>query len=62
MEEAIFATLRPGGWEREQHYVVIRHRSQAGQLLLVPHHMVILVSYNDQALKDWVHRHRGKQG
>ena len=27
-EEAIFATHRPGGWERMQHQVVIRCRTQ----------------------------------
>ena len=61
-EEAIFATHCPSGWEREQHYVVVRRRSQRGQLLLVPHHTVILVSRNDLALQELVHRHRGKQG
>jgi len=61
-EEAIFATHCPSGWEREQHYVVVRRRSQGGQLLLVPHHTVTLVSRNDLALQELVHRHRGKQG
>ncbi len=46
-EEAIFAAHRPNGWEREQYYVVIRRSIQGGQLLLVPHHTVILVSRND---------------
>ena len=59
---AIFATHRPSGWEREQHCMVVRRRIQGGQLLLVPRHTVILVSGNELALKDLVHRHRGKQG
>ena len=61
-EEAIFASHRPVGWDREQHYVVVRRRSQGTQLLLVPHHTVILVSRDDLPLKELVHRHRGKQG
>ena len=61
-EEAIFASHRPGGWEREQHYVVVRRRSQGGQRLLVPHHTVILVSRDDLPLDELVRRHRGKQG
>jgi len=61
-EEAIFATHRPSGWDREQHYVVVRRRSRGGQLLLVPHHTVTLVSRNDLALEELVRRHRGKQG
>ena len=59
-EEAIFASHRPGGWDRERHCVVIRRRSQGAQLLLVPHHTVILVSRNDLPLKELAHRHRGK--
>ena len=61
-EEAIFASHRPDGWEREQHYVVVRRGSQGAQLLLAPQHTVILVSRNDLPLKELVHRHRGKQG
>ncbi len=61
-EEAIFATHRPSGWEREQDYVVVRCRSQNGQALLAPRHTVILVSRSDLPLKELVLRHRGKQG
>ena len=61
-EEAIFATHHPAGWDRMQHYVVIRRRTRGGQFLLVPQHTVILVSRNDLSLKELVHRHRGKQG
>ena len=61
-EEAIFATHHPNGWDRMQHYVVIRRRTQGGQFLLVPRHTVILVSRNDLPLEELVHRHRGKQG
>ncbi|MDE0225404.1 MAG: transposase [Gammaproteobacteria bacterium] len=61
-EEAIFASHRPGRWEREQHYVVVRRRMRGGQLLLVPHHTVILVSRDDLPLDELVRRHRGKQG
>ena len=61
-KEAIFASHRPSGWDREQHYVVIRRRRQGAQLLMVPHHTVILVSRNDLPLKELVRRHRGKQG
>lgn len=61
-EEAIFATHRPRGWDREQHYVVIRRRMENGQMLLVPRHTVILVSRDDLPLDELVRRHRGKQG
>ncbi|MXX06334.1 MAG: hypothetical protein F4Z71_06185 [Gammaproteobacteria bacterium] len=61
-EEAIFAAHRPGGWDREQHYVVVRRRSVDGQGLLIPHHTAILVSRNDLPLAELVARHRGKQG
>lgn len=61
-EEAIFATHRPGGWDREQHYVVVRRRSVDGQGLLIPQHTVILVSRHDLPLAELVARHRGKQG
>ena len=61
-EEATFATHRPRGWEREQHYVVVRRRTEGGQLLLVPRHTVVLVSRNDLPLKELVVRHRAKQG
>ncbi len=62
MEEAIFATHRPTGWDAEQHYVVVRRRTENGQGLLVPRHTVMLVSRNDLALKELVPRHRAKQG
>ena len=61
-EEAIYATHRPDGWDAEQHYAVIRRRTQNGQGLLVPHHTVILVSRADLPLREVVLRHRGKQG
>lgn len=65
-EEAIFATHCPGGWDREQHYVVIRRRTHDMQLLLDPsldsRYTVILVSRNDLSLKELVRRHRSKQG
>jgi len=61
-EEAIFATHRPGGWDAEQRYVVVRRRVENGQGLLVPHHTVILVSRGDLPLDELVRRHRGKQG
>ena len=61
-EEAIFATHRPTGWDAEQHYVVVRRRTENGQGLLVPHHTVILVSRDDLPLRELVLRHRGKQG
>ncbi|MXX15742.1 MAG: hypothetical protein F4Z52_00505 [Gammaproteobacteria bacterium] len=61
-EEAIFATHHPNGWDRMQHYVVIRRRTQGGQFLLTPSHTMILVSRNDLPLGELVHRHRGKQG
>ena len=37
-EEAIFATHRPGGWERERerHYVAVRRRQEGGQPLSLP--------------------------
>ena len=60
-EEAIFATHRPTGWDAEQHYVVVRRRTENGQGLLVPLHTVILVSRDDLPLADLVLRHRGKQ-
>jgi len=60
-EEAILATHRPRGWER-QAYVVVRRREERGQLLLVPRHTVILVSRGDLPLEELVRRHRGKQG
>ena len=34
-EEATFATHRPAGWDAEQHYVVVRRRTENGQGLLV---------------------------
>ncbi len=61
-EEAIFATHRPTGWDAEQHYVVVRRRTENGQALLVPRHTVMLVSRNDLALKELVLRHRANQG
>ena len=61
-EEAIFATHRPGGWDAEQHYVVVRRRTENGQLLLVPRRAVMLVSRDDLPLAELVLRHRGKQG
>ena len=61
-EEAIFATHRPGGWERMQHQVVTRRRTQGGQFLLTPRHTVVLVSNNDLTLEELVRRHRGRQG
>ena len=61
-EEAIFATHRPGGWDAEQHYVVVRRRTENGQMLLVPRRAVMLVSRADLPLKELVRRHRGKQG
>ena len=61
-EEAIFATHRPSRWPGEQHYVVVRRRTENGQRLLVPRHTVLLVSRNDLALGELVLRHRGKQG
>ncbi len=62
MEEAVFATHRPAGWDAEQHCVVVRRRAENGQGLLVPHHTVILVSRDDLPLDELVRRHRGKQG
>ena len=61
-EEAIFATHGPSGWDREQHYVVVRRRTENGQRLLIPRRTVILVSRDDLSLKELVRRHRGKQG
>ncbi len=61
-EEAILATHWPGGWERMQHYVVVRCQTRNGQFLLAPRHTVILVSRNDLSVKELVLRHRGKQG
>lgn len=61
-EEALFATHRPAGWDRLQHYVVVRQRTQGGQFLLTPRHQVILMSRNDLPLQELVRRHRGKQG
>ena len=61
-EEAVLATHRPGGWDAEQHYVVVRRRAENGQNLLVPRHTVILVSRNDLSPRELVRRHRGKQG
>ena len=49
-EEAIFATHHPSGWDRVQHYAVIRRRTRNGQFLLVAQHTVILVSRNDLPL------------
>ena len=49
-EEAIFATHRPAGWERMQHYVVIHRRTRGGRFLLVPQHTVIMVSRHDLLL------------
>lgn len=61
-EEAIRAWHRPAGWDREQHYVVVRRRSADGQGLLLPQHTVILASREDLPLAELVLRHRGKQG
>ena len=61
-EAAAFAAHQPGGWHAEQHYVVVRRRTENGQGLSVPHHTVILVSRDDLPLKELVLRHRGKQG
>ena len=61
-EEAIFATHRPRGWDAEQHYVVVRRRTENGQMLLVPRRAVMLVSRADLPLAELVLRHRGKQG
>ena len=61
-EEAAFATHWPRGWDAERHYVVVRRRTENGQLLLVPQHTVILVSRNDLPLDELVRRHRAKQG
>ena len=61
-EEAILATHRPGGWDAEQHYVVVRRRTRDGQGLPIPQQTVILVSRGDLPLKELVSRHRGKQG
>ena len=60
-EEAVLAAHRPRGWPAEQHYVVVRRRTENGQGLLVPQHTVILVSRDDLPLKELVLRHRGKQ-
>ena len=40
-EEAIFALHRPTGWDSEQHYVVVRRRTENGQGLLMPRHTVM---------------------
>ena len=61
-EEAIFATHRPAGWDAEQHCVVVRRRTENGQMLLVPRRTVMLVSRDDLPLAELVLRHRGKQG
>jgi hypothetical protein len=61
-EEAVLAAHRPRGWPADQHYVVVRRRTENGQGLLVPQHTVILVSRDDLPLKELVLRHRGKQG
>ena len=62
LEEAIVAAHRPGGWDAEQHYVVVRRRTENGQMLLIPQRTVILVSRDDLPLAELVLRHRGKQG
>ena len=61
-EEAIFATHRPSAWDAEQHYAVVRRRTENGQMLLVPRHTVMLVSRDDLPLAELARRHRGKQG
>ena len=40
-EEAIFATHRPSRWPAEQHYVVVRRRTENAQRLRVPRHTLL---------------------
>ena len=56
-EEAIFAKHRLSGWDAERHYVVIRRRTNHGQMLLVLRHTAILVSRDDLPLAELARRH-----
>ena len=60
-ESATLVQYRPGGW-KQQSYVVIRRLYDGAQKRLTPAYTIILVSRDDLALKELVHRHRGKQG
>lgn len=61
-EQAAFVYYRPGSWEEEQVYVVVRSMYENRQKLLFPRYTVILTSRDDLPLKEIVRRHRGKQG
>ena len=62
VERAVTVTYRPGTWEKEQVYVVIRRDRDGEQELLQPAYTVILVSRDDLRVGELVRRHRAKQG
>ena len=61
-EHAALVYYRPGEWEEEQVYVVVRWLYEGRQKLLYPRYTVILTSRDDLPLQEIVRRHRGKQG
>jgi hypothetical protein len=61
-EHAAYIYHKPGGWKREQAYVVVRSMYQGSQKLLYPRYTFILASRDDLPLAEIVKRHRGKQG
>ena len=62
VERAVTVTYRPGTWDEEQVYVVIRRDRDGEQELLQPAYTVILVSRDDLRVGELVRRHRAKQG
>ena len=62
VERAVTVTYRPGTWENEQVYVVIRRDRDGQQELLQPAYTVILVSRDDLRVGELVRWHRAKQG
>lgn len=61
-EEATLTYHRPGRWDHQAAYVVVRTWWDGDQKLTRPRHVVILCSRDDLPLAEIVARHRGKQG
>lgn len=61
-EEAAIVRHRPGGWEHEQSFVVVRTHDDGAQGRLFPRLTFILTNRADLSLREVVRRHRQKQG
>lgn len=61
-EDATLAYHRPGGWDHQASYVVVRTFWDGAQKTSRPRYVVILTSRDDLPLAEIVARHRGKQG